>query len=590
MNPATDSPQVISASAAGGRPWWLIFLLTLLPLWNHPYFEELKSPNPLSRAYLARALWDHRTVSVTPVEREFGDVMDRARRNGKSYCDKAPGSSFLLVPVYAALKTVTRKPVDNQTLLMWGSVVLGVLPTAVMLACLDVLLIMLGVALRARRVALVGYGLGSVGVPFELLFFGHQLAACLVGISLWACLRAAREHKDGLALVGGFAAGWAVITEYPTLILVAMVVVWAVGEVIRQGWQTGRRLAWLLWLGVLGAVLPLGLGAAYHNAAFGGPLTTGYAFIDNPFFASIHHKGLMGVSLPTWQALGGTLFSAARGLFYFMPYLLLWPVGCVLLMLQRRKLDGVMLLVIGTLYIMFAAGFGYWQGGWSLGPRHLVPAVPFFMLGFAVALGFFERSVSPVSAVMSVIARGAVVWGVVVVGLACTTHSGYPEELIHPFFQMTLPLLTDGRFPYSVGTMIGLLGWASAVVPLLVVTTAVLVVAWVGHSPWINSHLVRVSGTLLVGSALVLGAGSLVKATPEASHRLAWIMDTVWEPRAPTDPKRPDPVKQAPGFGSRPVRQDERNHVGRHHARTGDPARAMEEYVRGVLAAHAGRP
>ena len=93
-----------------------------------------------------------------------------------------------------------------------------------------------------------------------------------------------------------------------------------------------------------------------------------------------------------------------------------------------------------------------------------------------------------------------------------------------------------------------------------------------------------------VAALLVLGAHALVTPTPEASHRLAWIMDTVWEPRAPGDVKRPDPVKQAPGFAGRAVRQDEHNHVGRHHARRMEVDRALEDYVRGVSAARAGRP
>jgi hypothetical protein len=568
-----------------------VLLLAVVPAWNHPYFEELKSPNPLSRTYLTRALWDHGTVSINKVEQELGEVMDRAVRAGRAYCDKAPGSSFLLVPVYAALKVASPGgKVSTQRLLAWGSLFLGVVPTALALLCLEALMVLLGVAWRARRVALMAYGLGSVGVPFELLFFGHQLAACLVVFTLWATVTAAVRHRGELAVLAGFCAGWAAITEYPTTLLVAMVVAWGGGIVIRNGFRVGPRLVKLLGLATLGAVVPLGLGMAYHQAAFGGPLTTGYAFIQNAFFASIHHKGLMGVSLPTWDGLGGTLFSAARGLFYFSPYLLLWPVGAWVLARRGRLLEGVVILVTGLLYAAFAAGFGYWQGGWSLGPRHLVPAVPVMLLGFAVALGAWERSGTPWVRLVASGWRGAVAWGVVVVGLACVTHSGYPEELAHPFFQMTLPLLVDGRFPHSVGTFLGLGGWWSAAVPLAALVVTVFSVAWVGLSPRRGPDLWRVAATGATAALLVVALGSLVRFTPEASHRLAWIMDTVWEPRAPGDVKRPDPVKQAPGFGSRPVRQDERNHVGRHHARTGDPARAMEEYVRGAVAESAGRP
>ncbi|MEW5854489.1 MAG: hypothetical protein AB2A00_37280 [Myxococcota bacterium] len=584
-------PLLLTSSAAGGRPWALILLLVLLPLWNHPYFEELKSPNPLVRTYLTRALVDHHTVVLDKVEAEHGWVMDRAVREGHLYCDKAPGSSFLLVPVYAVMKALSSSgKVETQKLLAWGSVLLGVLPTFLALACLDSLLVLLMVTRAARRVALIAWGLGSVGVPFELLFFGHQLAACLVVFALWAAVHAARKSSFSWAMLAGFAGGWAAITEYPTTLLIGMVGLLGAGMAWRDSGGAPRAVVRLLLGMLVGSLVPLGLGMAYHQAAFGGPLTTGYAFIENPYFRSVHKKGLMGVSLPTLEGLGGTLFSPARGLFYFQPYLLLWPVGCVLLMRSRRAVEGWVLLLAGLLYISFAAGFGYWLGGWSLGPRHLVPAVPLFTLGFAVALHTLETTEKSPWPVLGAAVRGGVVWSVVVVGLACATHSGYPEELMHPFFQMTLPLLTAGLFPYSVGTLLGWKGFASAVVPLTALVLSALWAVFVGRAVTLGraSSLGRSAVTLWTAAALVLGMGLLVRATPEATHRLAWIIDTVWEPRE--GPKRPDPVKQAPGFSSRPVRQDERNHVGRHHARINEPARALEEYVRGVVAAEAGRP
>jgi hypothetical protein len=91
-------------------------------------------------------------------------------------------------------------------------------------------------------------------------------------------------------------------------------------------------------------------------------------------------------------------------------------------------------------------------------------------------------------------------------------------------------------------------------------------------------------------AAFLVGFRLLVTFPPEASHRLAWIMDTVWEPRNSDEVKRPDPVKQAPGFGGRATRQDERNHVGRHYSRTGDAVHALEEYTRGAADAQSGRP
>jgi len=206
-------------------------------------------------------------------------------------------------------------------------------------------------------------------------------------------------------------------------------------------------------------------------------------------------------------------------------------------------------------------------------------------------LHYLEKGVTRWAQTGAVLARGLVVWSVVVIGLACATHSGYPEELIHPFFQMTLPLAWAGFFPHSLGTMMGWSRQVSSVVPLGAVVVAVLWTVFAGRRvPGLRAQdLFKAAGSLLTAALIILVMGGIVQHTAASTHRLAWIMDTVWEPRMTTENKRPDPVKQQPGFGSRPVRQDERNHVGRHHARTGDPARALELFVQGVSDGAAGR-
>lgn len=571
-------------TASDKRPWLLILLLGIIPLWNHPYFEELRSPNPLSRTYLTRALVDHHSVSIEDVEREWGGVMDRARRGAHTYCDKAPGSSFLLVPVYAVLKAVSPGRVEHRPLLMWGSLWLGVFPTLLALACLDALMLWLGLLRSTRRVALCAWGLGSVGVPFELLFFGHQLAACMIVFALWAGVAAVRTGKRPAMMLAGLAAGLAVITEYPSTLLIVFVAALCAALWVRQRGAAGVG-AFVVWV-TLGAALPLGLGMAYHQAAFGGPLTTGYAFIENPFFASIHHKGLMGISLPKAEGLFGTLLSSNRGLFYFQPYLLLFPVGLAVWWRDRQRAWAAALGAALLVYGMFAAGFGYWLGGWSLGPRHLVPAVPLAVLAFARALDGLEKARPG----MASLVRGLVVWSITVVGLACMTHSGYPEELVHPFFEMTLPLAVGGYFPYSLGTALGLSRQAAAVVPGLALAGTVIAVCVAGRNVEARASA-RLHAALpsLVAAVCVTCASWLVQPSPSAVDRVAWIFETVWEPRAPGEPKTADPVKVEPHFSRRPATQTDRLNVGRYYARRGEVARALEEYVRGCVEAAAGR-
>lgn len=564
---------------------WLALLLCVVPLWNHPYFEELRSPNPLSRTYLTRALWDHHTVAIDAVEREFGDVMDRSRRGPHTYCDKAPGSSFLLLPVYGALRVTQSGPVSHQQLLKWGSLWLGVFPTFLMLLCMDAMMVWLSIRRRARLVALCGLGLGGVGVPFELLFFGHQLVACLLVFTLWAGVRAVRTGRLRDAALAGLAAGWSVITEYPVALLVVVLAALCAALVMREPVARARRLSTLVLGVVLGALVPVGLGMAYHQAAFGGPFTTGYAFIENSYFASIHKRGFMGIAWPSAEALFGVLLSSSRGLFYFMPWLLLAPLGAWVLSRRGEKAWGIPLTVAMLAYVTFAAGFGYWTGGWCLGPRHLVPVIPPMVLLTAAALDVLEEQ----RALLASVARGLVVWSVVVVGLACVTHSGYPEEFAHPFFQMTLPLLWGGYHPYSLGTSLGWSRGASALVPMTAVVLTVLTVVLVGRRTKSPTDAWRAATSGFTAALFITVMSLLVRPTEKTTWSVSWIMDAVWEPREGTERKRADPLKVEPGFRSHDVTQDDRNHVGRDHARRMNLERALEEYARGVVDARSGR-
>jgi hypothetical protein len=151
---------------------------------------------------------------------------------------------------------------------------------------------------------------------------------------------------------------------------------------------------------------------------------------------------------------------------------------------------------------------------------------------------------------------------------------------------MTLPLVHAGMFPYSLGTWLGLSQRAAAVVPLAALAMTATGLVLVGRS---RLDAPRVAVTLWCTVAMIIVLGSLVRHTPEASHRLAWVMDTVWEPRQGQERKRPDPVKLAPSFSQRSATQDEHIHVGLHHARRMELSRALEEYVRGVAAGEAGR-
>src|SRR6185369_3904326 len=64
-----------------------------------PYFERLNNPNENVRIWMTRAIAAHGTLAIDAVEREWGEVSDRATDGHHHYAAKAPGTSLLGVPV-----------------------------------------------------------------------------------------------------------------------------------------------------------------------------------------------------------------------------------------------------------------------------------------------------------------------------------------------------------------------------------------------------------------------------------------------------------------------------------------------------------
>src|SRR6185503_7158556 len=165
---------------------------------------------------------------------------------------------------------------------------------------------------------------------------------------------------------GALLAG-AVVVEYPAALAGVVIGIYAV--FIARRWQT---VAWL----AAGAALPALALALYHGLEFGSPLALPYDF------STQHNRSqgfFMGLGVPQPGALGNILFSPYRGLFFSAPWLALAVPGAVRLWRARRA-EAVVCLAIALLFVWLNASLVDWQGGWAMGPRYLVPAIPFLVV------------------------------------------------------------------------------------------------------------------------------------------------------------------------------------------------------------------
>jgi hypothetical protein len=503
-----------------GAPLLVIVVLYVLPLAGAP---PATNPNELARIELGVAIADGARLDIGPVALVYGLSEDVARRGMRIYSDKAPGLSILAAPVTFLIGPLL-PPVPNTGLpAFWPlrhllTLLLVALPTAGL-----AFVIVTGVPgvdpFRRSGLAII-MALATPLWAYATVFFGHAPAAVLVFVAWMLLLRpgAAERPPHRLhALLGGAAAGFAVTVEYPTVLLAGVIF----------GALIARRtpLSILSWAAT-GAIVGLLPALSYHQLAFGAPWLTGYAFKAHAEFQVIHAHGVLGVSLPSLEALWGVLFSARRGLFFFSPILLLAPIGLWQMIRRRGFRDVTPLTAAIIVYVLFAAGFVDWEAGWCAAARHLVPIVPLLaipVLYTLVNLGT-QRWWNSLVAVL-------IAFSGINAALCIALTPFFPPQFTSPLAQLVLPSLLEGTGLHNiVSATIGLppiyvviaigaatiatLGWASSLVLRLpkrwvaavfatAITAQLLWLSWQGASPSPEVEFMRAQVLRRLGHTVV---------------------------------------------------------------------------------------
>lgn len=402
--------------------------------------------NQSSHYALVRALSD----GTAKIDRWQQETVDKAHYKGHYYSVKAPGLALASTPFYAALDVVglagwaeskgdsvtagedvdrgdpVHAAIVRQTPVVW---MLNL--WAVVLPMLALLLMMRWVAERFApgygTAAAVALGLGTLLLPYSTLLYSHVPAASLAFASFVLLLR----ERPFLA---GIAGGLAVLVEYPAAFVVVVLVLWA------------RSPRYVLG-GIVGG-LPLAL---YNLLAFGS--VTHMSYNDVVGFEG-QKEGLFGISLPDPGAALDLLFQPT-GL------LVLTPVVAVAVWGLWRARLGVCIAIVVVAFL-YNAGYYLPFGGDTPGPRFLVTALPFLVVGLAVALR--ERP-APTLALAAASAVGMVV--------ATITE----PQLVHQNTSLWTDLLADGDLQFTLAGAAGIgHGWLG-ILPFLAVVAAAVVLA-----------------------------------------------------------------------------------------------------------------
>ncbi len=460
-----------------------------------------------SRADLVYAVGDQGTFVIDDYHTNTGDEacypgpydIETDTCTGHFYTDKSIGPSLVALPFYMVYKVIAAlPPIQNfiqsgrgigtmtDTLNPDGQ---GIRPeainqylaltfmsffaTSIPAALLGVVVFLMAArfARNDRYAFILGlvYGLTTMAFPYSNVLYQHQMSAFGAFVGFYLLYRVIYENANLRWLwVVGILFSLTVITEYPVVIALGILFLWAAIKMPNR---------WALYRVVLGAI-PLGLVfAAYNYVAFQSPIPVGYEY--STLWQDVHEQGFLSLTTPNLATFLGLTLSPFRGIFFLSPVLLLGIIGLVYMWKEQKKNRSVTLVLalILAFFLLYNSSSVMWWGGNTVGPRYLVPMIPFLALPMIFVFNrWFRNPVTTFAAVLLIGLSFLNVWIQSIGGQAfppAFTDSG--QSITNPLFNYSLPLFMQGNIARNYGQIIGLKGLLS-LIPLIVVVGAIYLV------------------------------------------------------------------------------------------------------------------
>jgi len=443
----------------------LFVLLLVVYIW--PRDTDL-GPNVNAHLSQALAIAVDRTLAIDNyANSSFTYTIDWARApDGKLYPAKAPGCALALAPVIwvmvQAERAVGVDPLGGGAIwrkAILGNWILNAFPSALCMVLLFRIGLGLGIPAADSLIGTLAVALGTAYHPYATSFYAHAPAANLLIVASATTFR--RSGKSWFDAVGGIAAGFAVVFDYPAALAVAACAIAVLAL---------RRTA-VLWF-VAGGLLPLAVLLAYQQAVFGSPLATPYQF-QNPVFMP-QTGSVFGA--PNLRVLAALLVSPYRGLLFYSPVLIAAIPGAIALWHSRslpqdgasgrQRLYVAFSLATLAAWLLLNASYHTWSGGYTTGPRFVVPAV--VLLAPLLACGWRR---------FPVITTILLCWSMLNQLAIASVWMQVPDQYSNPLVEVIYPRFVTGNFSRSnLGMRLGLPGLWS-VLPVVVALTGALLLS-----------------------------------------------------------------------------------------------------------------
>lgn len=438
-------PQADAAAAeakiAPARSQLGLSLLVFLAVWiTSGWYWHSRDWNTASRLMLVYALGDRGTIAIDGLHRQTGDL---AFKDGHYYCDKAPGYSLIGVPAYVLGKSIfgwDDHPLGLDGFPLWpADAWIAWLTSGIAAGVIAVVVFRILVAVGTPSKSAVLAGIATVWASplavYATLAYGHLVASALLmtaaALTLTADLRSGRKSKPFLI---GLAAGLAVLTELALAPSAVAIGLCATARASRPKAMLENAL--MMTLGALPAAFVL---LAYNFLAFGSPFEMGYFYHATKQFAEVHSAdNPLGLGRPDLSKLRPLFWGEYRGLLFYAPWVALAAPGWAMMAVHRRW--SLLWLTLTGFAVPLWVNLSYpeWTGGWSTGPRLLVPTLPWLGVaaGYSLRRKCFRVLIIPAS-----------LWGWILNSLFLSVGGRISQDIARPLRDAVLPIWTEGRLP-----------------------------------------------------------------------------------------------------------------------------------------------
>lgn len=448
-----------------------------------PYVAAVNNPNENVRTFMTMALVEDHTLRIDRMVQRHGWINDMAKAPDKVtgqehlYSVKGPAISYFgALPYWVWVKVegargrvppaVDAPPPVKAAWLRDATFVMRFfttqIPCFLFLVWFERFLRRFTPDVVFRMTAVIAAGLGTNFLAYSQMFVSHAMFACSAFAAFAIITEERLDHPNDArrrsiarAFLAGLFTGGCTLLEYHGLVVSAVLGLYALFTFYRPT----RLLAFSLGGAIDVAVLML-----FQWRAYGNPFTPGHKMLENTSYKAFHVRGLFGIEPPNLEHCVELLFSKTFGFLGTSPFmwLALLAVPAVLFLPQgaratHRHQRAALLVALAAMTILVVAVSGavVWRGGWTIGPRLVGAAPPFFACGAAFGLERFSRRFPAARVWLRGVAAGLACASVVQIGFVGLMYNTVPEELVRPLPDFALPYARAGFAPYHLGHVFG---------------------------------------------------------------------------------------------------------------------------------------